>query len=65
MIRDSNSPQETQKIAEKLAKKTIKGSPSVNSERAQILGLEGELGAGKTVFVKGFAKALKIKETNY
>lgn len=61
MIKVSKSPEETQKIAGELALKIIKGSPSTSSGQAQVLGLEGELGAGKTVFVKGFAKVLKIK----
>ncbi len=55
MILISNSPKETQKIAADLARKIIK------TKRGAIIALEGELGAGKTVFVKGFAKALGIK----
>ncbi len=55
MILESNSPKETQKIAADLARKIIK------TKKGAIIALEGELGAGKTVFVKGFAKALGVK----
>ena len=55
MIFNSHSPEETQKIAADLAHKIIK------IKKGAIIALEGELGAGKTVFVKGFAKALGIK----
>lgn len=48
----SNSEQETKLIAEKLAKET----------KGHIFALTGELGAGKTIFVQGFAKGLGIKE---
>lgn len=48
----SKSEQETQKIASEIAKKFKSG----------IIALEGELGAGKTIFAKGFAKGLGIKE---
>ncbi|MEX2090651.1 MAG: tRNA (adenosine(37)-N6)-threonylcarbamoyltransferase complex ATPase subunit type 1 TsaE [Candidatus Paceibacterota bacterium] len=51
MIVYSNSPQETQKLAIKMAKETKFG----------IIALEGELGAGKTTFVQAFVKALGIK----
>ena len=43
---------ETQKVAFKLAQKYRKG----------IFALVGELGAGKTTFVQGFAKGLGIKD---
>ena len=51
----SKSPKETQKIAADLAHKIIKIKKGV------IIALEGELGAGKTTFIQGFAKALGIE----
>ena len=49
----SNSEKETEEIAYKLAKKIPFGS---------IVGLKGNLGAGKTVFARGFARGLNIDE---
>ncbi len=48
----TNSPKESQKIAQEFAKTLMPGD---------VIALYGELGAGKTVFVQGIAKALKIK----
>ena len=55
----TNSVSETKKLGEVLAKKIIKKAPT---KKAVIVGLEGELGAGKTTFLQGFAKGLGIKE---
>jgi len=49
---ESASPEETEAIAEKLAGLAEPGS---------IYTLSGDLGAGKTVFAKGFARGLSIK----
>ena len=54
MILKTQNNQETQAFGKKFAKK-LKGG--------EILALVGELGSGKTVFVKGVAKGLGIKET--
>lgn len=48
----TNSEKETKQLAAKFAKK-IKGD---------IFALSGELGAGKTIFIQGFAKELGVKE---
>src|SRR3989344_2681004 len=56
----SKSSKQTQKLAENLAKESVK--KYFQKKGSLIVGLEGELGAGKTTFVKGFAKGLGIKE---
>lgn len=48
----SNSEAETRRLAENLAKQIDHG----------VIALSGNLGAGKTSFVQGFAKGLGIKE---
>lgn len=48
----SSSEKQTKQIAQHLAKKA----------KNRIFALTGELGAGKTIFVQGFAKGLSIKE---
>ena len=52
-IWESGREEESFQIAKKLGEKAKKG---------EIYCLEGELGTGKTVFAKGFAKGLKIEE---
>lgn len=53
----TENEKETKRIAADLAKKLIQ-----KKDEALILALEGELGAGKTTFIKGFSKALRVKE---
>jgi len=55
MILESHSPKQTQKIAADLAHKILK------TKKGAVIALEGELGAGKTTFIQGFAKALGVK----
>ena len=56
----SKSPKQTKEIASDFIKKIIKRPPF--KEGALVFSLEGELGAGKTQFLKGIGKALKIRE---
>ena len=55
----TKKPAETKKRGEALAKNLLKKKLP---KRALILGLEGDLGGGKTTFLQGFAKGLGIKE---
>ncbi len=50
----TNRAEETRKTAMDFAKKITRGT---------IIGLIGELGAGKTIFTKGIAQGLGIKDT--
>lgn len=50
----TKSPEETKKLAEDLVRKI---------DKPVCIALFGELGAGKTVFVKGLAKGLGIEDT--
>jgi len=53
------------KYTTKSIQDTIQLAENIESEKfpGMIICLEGELGSGKTVFVKGFAKSLGIEET--
>ena len=55
----TESPNQTRKIGEVLAKEVLENPLG---GRAFVLGLRGDLGGGKTVFLQGFAKGLGIKE---
>ncbi len=52
-VYDTNSEEQTQALAEQLAKTLKKGG---------FIALDGDLGAGKTVFAKGVARGLHVKE---
>jgi len=54
----SHSPRKTQQIAGLLARTLM----NKNFSPPHIFALKGNLGAGKTVFVQGIGKALKIKQ---
>jgi len=53
------NPSQTRKLGEILAKEILKTKPRKD---AFLLGLEGDLGGGKTTFLQGFAKGLGIKQ---
>ena len=55
----TSSPRQTKKLGELLAKEILKTKPR---KKALTLGLEGDLGGGKTTFLQGFARGLGIKE---
>jgi tRNA threonylcarbamoyladenosine biosynthesis protein TsaE len=56
----TQSAEQTQKIGKILAEEIIKSNLKIN--KALVIGLEGDLGSGKTTFIQGLAKGLIIKE---
>jgi tRNA threonylcarbamoyladenosine biosynthesis protein TsaE len=54
----THSFQETEELGRNLAKFLLTGSPQ---EKATVIILKGDLGAGKTVFTRGFLSAFGIK----
>jgi len=55
----TTNPSQTKKLGEILAKEILKTNPQ---KRAFVVGLEGDLGGGKTTFLQGFASGLGLKE---
>jgi len=57
----SSSTEETQQLADIFARCLINGAIFTKA-RPVIISLEGQLGSGKTEFIKGFASALGVSE---
>lgn len=55
----TTSPTQTKNFGKNFGEKLLKGRPS---KKAKVIGLEGDLGGGKTTFLQGFAKGVGIKE---
>jgi len=55
----TNSAKKTKELGEKFAERVL---DTVNEKTAIVLGLQGNLGGGKTTFLQGFAEGLGVKE---
>lgn len=55
----TKSQGETKRLGERFAREIIRKRPL---DEAVVIGLEGDLGGGKTTFLQGFAKGLGVKE---
>jgi len=63
MIIKTNSAKETEKVAKSFVEEVARAERARrNNQNALIVGLYGELGSGKTTFVKGIAKAFGFKK---
>lgn len=55
----TNNTVQTKKLGRNLAERILKDKIR---EKALVIALEGDLGGGKTTFIQGFARGLRIKE---